>query len=98
MMVWGVNLSAVKVLTESLDVLLVAALRMVMAAVVLMFLAFRARGLAPLRGQKNRVVAGSGGILFGLLPANCFCGWFGTHLCNQCSAGHGAWAGRLVEP
>jgi len=52
MMVWGVNLSAVKVLTESLDVLLVAALRMVMAAVVLMFLAFRARGLAPLRGQK----------------------------------------------
>lgn len=35
MMVWGVNLSAVKVLTELLDILLVAALRMVMAAAVL---------------------------------------------------------------
>jgi len=51
MMVWGVNLSAVKVLTESLDILLVAALRMVMAAAVLVVVAFRARGPWPLRGR-----------------------------------------------
>lgn len=35
MMVWGLNLSAVKVLTESLDVMLVASIRMVMATVVM---------------------------------------------------------------
>jgi drug/metabolite transporter (DMT)-like permease len=35
MMVWGLNLSAVKVLTESLDVMLVASIRMVMATAVM---------------------------------------------------------------
>ncbi|MDO8285018.1 MAG: DMT family transporter [Rhodoferax sp.] len=42
MMVWGVNLTAVKVLTESLDVLLVALLRMVLATFVLVLLWLRA--------------------------------------------------------
>ena len=41
MMVWGVNLSAVKGLTESLDILLVAAIRMVIASVVLAAIAWR---------------------------------------------------------
>lgn len=41
MMVWGLNLSAVKVLTETLDVLLVAAVRMAMAVIVLSVLAWR---------------------------------------------------------
>lgn len=36
MMVWGLNLSAVKVLTESLDVMLVASIRMVMATAEMM--------------------------------------------------------------
>jgi drug/metabolite transporter (DMT)-like permease len=39
MVVWGLNLSAVKVLTETLDILLVAAVRMAIAAGVLAFLA-----------------------------------------------------------
>lgn len=41
MVVWGMNLSAVKLLTETLDILLVAAVRMVIAAGVLAFLAWR---------------------------------------------------------
>lgn len=41
MMVWGVNLSAVKGLTETLDILLVAAIRMVIASVVLAMMAWR---------------------------------------------------------
>lgn len=40
MMVWGLNLSAVKVLTQTLDILLVAAVRMAIAAGVLAFLAW----------------------------------------------------------
>ena len=39
MMVWGVNLSAVKGLTENLDLMLVASVRMVMAALVLALIA-----------------------------------------------------------
>lgn len=39
MMVWGVNLSAVKGLTESLDLMLVASVRMVLATVVLAMMA-----------------------------------------------------------
>jgi drug/metabolite transporter (DMT)-like permease len=35
MMIWGLNLSAVKVLTESMDVMLVASIRMVMATAVM---------------------------------------------------------------
>ncbi|MCX7250016.1 MAG: DMT family transporter [Burkholderiales bacterium] len=46
MVVWGLNLSAVKVLTETLDILLVAAVRMAMAAAVLAFLAWRWGGSA----------------------------------------------------
>ena len=41
MMVWGLNLSAVKVLTASLDILLVAAVRMALAAGVLAVLAWK---------------------------------------------------------
>jgi drug/metabolite transporter (DMT)-like permease len=41
MMVWGVNLSAVKGLTETLDILLVAAIRMVIAAVVMAVMAWQ---------------------------------------------------------
>ncbi len=41
MMVWGLNLSAVKVLTQTLDILLVAAVRMAIAAGVLAFLDWR---------------------------------------------------------
>lgn len=41
MMVWGVNLSAVKGLTETLDILLVAAVRMVMASAVLAVMTWR---------------------------------------------------------
>lgn len=48
MVVWGLNLSAVKVLTDTLDILLVAAVRMAMAAGVLAFLAWR-WGSAPKR-------------------------------------------------
>jgi drug/metabolite transporter (DMT)-like permease len=40
MMVWGVNLSAVKGLTENLDLMLVASVRMVLASVVLAVLTF----------------------------------------------------------
>lgn len=50
MMVWGVNLSAVKVLTQTLDILLVAAVRMAMAAGVLAFLAWRWGGPRVRRG------------------------------------------------
>ena len=38
MMVWGFNLSAVKGLTESLDLMLVASVRMVLATLVLAML------------------------------------------------------------
>ena len=41
MIVWGVNLSAVKGLTESLDILLVAAVRMIMASMVLALMSWR---------------------------------------------------------
>ena len=40
MMVWGVNLSAVKGLTENLDLMLVASVRMVLASLVLAVLVF----------------------------------------------------------
>jgi drug/metabolite transporter (DMT)-like permease len=53
MMVWGLNLSAVKVLTESLDILLVAAVRMAMAACVLGFLAWRWGGAAEQWGTRD---------------------------------------------
>ena len=39
MMIWGVNLSAVKGLTEDLDLILVASVRMVLAALVLAVIA-----------------------------------------------------------
>lgn len=45
MMVWGVNLSAVKGLTESLDLMLVASVRMVLASLVMAVLYFFFGGL-----------------------------------------------------
>ncbi len=59
MVVWGLNLSAVKVLTETLDILLVAAVRMAMATGVLAFLAWRWGGNAPMRwsGRGWRLLA-----------------------------------------
>lgn len=50
MMVWGVNLSAVKGLTETLDILLVAAIRMLLATAVLAAMSWRwGRSLAHWR-------------------------------------------------
>lgn len=52
MAIWGVNLSAVKALTGSLDVLTVAAVRMVVAAIALTVLLFLRRERLPaLRGR-----------------------------------------------
>lgn len=47
MMVWGLNLSAVKVLTESLDVMLVASIRMVMATAVMALVGWYLRPSGP---------------------------------------------------
>ncbi|NIM40236.1 MAG: EamA family transporter [Hydrogenophaga sp.] len=52
MAIWGVNLSAVKALTDSLDVLTVAAVRMVVATIALTVLLFLRRECLPaLRGR-----------------------------------------------
>lgn len=52
MMVWGINLSAVKALTEALDVLVVASVRMVVAAAALIILlAPRWRRLTRIRAR-----------------------------------------------
>lgn len=53
MAVWGLNLSAVKVLTETLDIVLVGALRMILAAALLAGVA-AARGIAlPLWSRRD---------------------------------------------
>ena len=53
MMVWGVNLSAVKGLTEKLDLMLVASVRMVLAALVLVFIA-RMIGVSQQMWQRKK--------------------------------------------
>lgn len=63
MMIWGVNLTAVKVLTQSLDVLLVALLRMVIATLVLVLLWYRG-GYSWPRWNGNILWLGAGGAFF----------------------------------
>ncbi len=58
-MVWGLNLTAVKVLTQNLDILLVALLRMVLAAMVLGVL-LQLRGARLPRWRGRTLVIGVG--------------------------------------
>lgn len=63
MMVWGVNLTAVKVLTQSVDVLLVAFLRMFLATVVLVLLWLKA-GYSWPRWNGRLLLLGVGSAFF----------------------------------
>jgi drug/metabolite transporter (DMT)-like permease len=63
MMVWGVNLTAVKVLTQSVDVLLVAFLRMFLATAVLVMLWFNA-GYSWPRWNGRLLLLGVGSAFF----------------------------------